>query len=289
MEYLKRIAAILLCAGLLTGCASTKTDESSAAGSDADNNTEGTLLYQSELVNISYTDLDSDEAYTYLNLEIENLTDGQLIVAADNISVNGTMIDPFLYTPAEGGKTTEAQMEFLNMDLEERGIESLGHVEFSFFITDGTSTEGLERSEIISLDLGEAVPPVREEGVVIYDSDGLKITYLGMEPSDSTDGQAAFDVQNDLGQNVIINIRDVYIDGTAVTAELYHPITDGMYRVCDMFFWDEGVLLEDSEVLEFEMGAFDPETYESILETGTLTVDLQSMYEPEAETTEAAE
>ena len=240
-------------------------------------------------MNIRYTGQSSDDYYIYLNFKAENRTDGQLILAADDIAVNDAMIDPFLYAPVDSGQTKTVQMEFSKAELEELGIEALGCVEFSFFITDGSSSDGLERSEIITLDVGESSSPERAKGAVIYDSNGLKITYLGMEPSDSTEACVTFDIQNDMGENIRIDVRDVYIDGTAVTAELYHPISDGKYRVCNMYFWEEGVLLEDSKTLEFELGAFDPETLDSILETGTLTVDLQSMYEPEAETTKAAE
>ena len=278
MKNRKRLAAILCCAGMLTGCNSeVQPDDTSSPSEESSEASEGTMLYQSDRVRIKFTGESSDEMYTYLDLEIENLTDGQLIVAANDIAINGAMIDPFLYAATEGGKTTDAQMEFSNAVLEEQGIESLGDVEFSFFITDGSSSEGLERSEIITLELHEPTAPKRAEGVVIYDNSGMKITYLGMKPSESTDGTAAFDVQNDMGQNIIIDIRDICIDGVYVNAELYHPITNGKFRVCDMIFWDEGVLTEDAGVLEFEMGAFDPETYESILETGTLTVDLQSI------------
>lgn len=303
MEYLKKILALALCTVMLAGCASSdesSTAETAAADSEADvtlelegetipSDAEGTMLYQSDRANIRFVREVHDEFNYYLVLEIENLTDERFMVGANDIAVNGVMIDPFLYAIAEAGETTEAAMEFMIYNLERSGISELGTVEFSFFITDGLSEEGLESSELITLDLREAAEPEKPEGTEIYNENGLEILYTGMQPSESTNGSASFYVNNATGKDIDVDIINVKIDGVDVYAEMYYPISPDRSRVCDMYFWDEAVLLEDSKTLEFELGAIHPETYEPYIETGNLTVDLQSMYEPETEEATEAE
>ena len=278
MKHLKIMAAFLCCAAFLSGCAQpeessiTETDEASASGTDT-----GEMLYQSEYVNIEYTGKSSDDYYTYLNFNVENLTDRQLVIAANDISINDAMIDPFLYAPIESGVVSEVQMEFSNTELEEQSLENFGTVEFSFFITDGSSSDGLETSGKLTLDLGEFTASERKEGIVLYDSGGLKVVCIGVKPDDSLNASVTFDIQNNMGQKIDIDIRDVYIDGSPVDAQLYHSIGEGKHRVCDMYFWDEGVLTDSSEKIEFVLGAFDPETFDCILETDTLSADLKSL------------
>lgn len=302
MEYLKKILALACCTVMLAGCASSdessiaENEETTAAdevseieGETIPSDAEGTMLYQSDRANIKFVREVHDE-YTYsLVLEIENLTDERFMVAANDIAVNGVMIDPFLYAIVEAGETTEAAMQFEIYYLERSGISELGTVEFSFFITDGLSENGLESSEVITLDLRDAAEPEKPEGTEIYNDNDLEILYTGMQPSESTNGSASFYVNNTTGKDIAVDVINVRIDGVDVYAEMYFPISSGRSRICDMYFWDEAVLLEDSKTLEFEFGAINPDTYEAYIETGNLTVDLQSMYEPEAEEVTEAE
>lgn len=296
MEHLRKIAAVICGAVMLAGCAaneergSTADTEETTAASEAENEGEtfsseldGTMLYQSDRANIRFLREVHDDYKYSLVLEIENLTDNQFMVAANDIAVNGVMVNPFLYAIAEAGETTESAIEFSVYDLERSGIGELGSVEFSFFITDGLSEDGLESSDIITLDLREASKPEKPDGVELYNEGGIEISYTGMKPDESTNARASFYISNDMGKDIYVDIINIKIDGEYVAAEMYYPINDGKSRLCDMYFWDEGVLLEDSKTLEFELGAIDPDTYEAYIETGSLTVDLQSMYEPEDE------
>ncbi|MBQ8724750.1 MAG: hypothetical protein IJY74_03650 [Oscillospiraceae bacterium] len=289
MEYLKKILALALCTVMLAGCASSDesgiddTGDSAASdevseieGETVPSDADGTMLYQSDRANIRFVREVHDEFNYSLVLEIENLTDDRFMVGANDIAVNGVMIDPFLYAIAEAGETTEAAMEFMIYNLERSGISELGTVEFSFFITDGLSEEGLESSESITLELRDAAEPEKPEGTEIYNKNGLEVIYTGMLPSESTNGSASFYVNNATGKDIDVDIINVKIDGVDVYAEMYYPISAGKSRVCDMYFWDEAVLLEDSKTLEFELGAIHPETYEPYIETGNLEVDLQS-------------
>ncbi len=285
MTLIRIIAAFLCLTAALTGCSkgesssTAQTDSKETASETAVEGSESDVLYKSELMTIKYTGETKDELYTYLNLEVTNHTDKQLMLGANNISADGVMLDPFLYSVCNANSVTETAMEFDNINLSHSGFTELGEVSFSFFITDGSSPNGLESSDMLTLKLRQVQPPSVPEGTVIFDSDNISVMYTEFYPSDLGTGYAMFYIENKAQHDVIIDIKDVQIDGEYFSAEMYDPINAGMKKLCYMDFWDDGVLTEDAETITFNLGVLNPETLEAYMETGIISADLTNQTE----------
>ncbi len=285
MNIFKKITAISVCLILAAGF--TGCEEKSVNGSDnateatteegvtsSPSSADGSVLYESERMKITFVNETKDEYNRYINFSVENFTDEQLMLAANDISIEGRMLDPFLYSVCPANETTETAMEFKLYELERAGITELTELSFSFFITDGSSPEGLESSDILNLKLRAGASPADIEGELLFSNESMNVRFVNAYPSEAAAGYACIYVENLTEQDVFADIKDVFIDGTSVAAEMYDPINAGMDKVCYMDFRDEGVLTEESKTITFNLGLIHPETYEAVAETGDVTASV---------------
>lgn len=80
-------------------------------------------------------------------LYIENNTDKNLIITAEDVSVNGYMIDGHLYCDIYAGKKAVDDIAFMASKLEENGITSVDDVELCFEFMD--DDYNIEKTDVI--------------------------------------------------------------------------------------------------------------------------------------------
>lgn len=287
MINFKKFTAILVCAFLasgIIGCEEKSNDAATEASTEAvteegvtvnPSSAEGSVLYESECMKITFVNETKDEYNRNLNFLVENFTDEQLMLAANDISIGDRMFDPFLYAVCPGGETSETAMEFSLIELERAGIDEFTELSFAFFITDGSSADGLETSEPVTLSLRSGAPLREVEGEELYSDENMSIVFVEAFPSDLGAGYACIYVENYTDRNIAASVMDVYIDGEYVDTEMFELINAGKSKVCYMNFWDEGILTEDSEKISFKVGLLEPETFEVVAETEDITASLK--------------
>ena len=86
-------------------------------------------------------------------LYVENNTDEDILVTADDLSINGYMIDAYLYSVVKPGKKAIDTIIFSSTDLEENDIESIDEISLSLDISDANTWMTLFSTENMSLNV----------------------------------------------------------------------------------------------------------------------------------------
>lgn len=108
---------------------------------------DGELLYEAE--GISVTAKIVSEAF-YGNtvlLYVKNTSSKDVIVQAENISVNGFTLDAWMYDTVYAGTVRFSQLDLFSSGLEENGITEIEEISFTIHLVDPVSFETIARSE----------------------------------------------------------------------------------------------------------------------------------------------
>lgn len=95
------------------------------------------VLAQTNDVTVKITGVDEKGMLGYeLKVYLENNTDLELMFSAENVSVNGFMVDPFWADSVDAGKKANETITFLKSDLEKNGIEKVEEITMTLRIYD---------------------------------------------------------------------------------------------------------------------------------------------------------
>lgn len=95
------------------------------------------VLIDNEYVTIVMTDVDDENIWGYgINLYIVNKTDKEIMISADDASLNGIMIDPYYATTLLPGKCRFSTISWFDTDLDDNGITEVEEVEFKVRVYD---------------------------------------------------------------------------------------------------------------------------------------------------------
>ncbi len=83
-------------------------------------------------------------------LYIENTTKEKIIVSCDDMSINGFMVEGYLYTSVYAGKYAVDTITVLSDDLEKNGITSIDSIELKFRIIDSDTYKTIDETEAIT-------------------------------------------------------------------------------------------------------------------------------------------
>lgn len=90
------------------------------------------VLADNDSVSVIVTGFSEDSIWGYTaNVYLVNKTDRELMFAADNVSVNGFMADPFWARSLGGRKVCFTSMSWSDSTLEENGIENVEEIEMT--------------------------------------------------------------------------------------------------------------------------------------------------------------
>ena len=93
---------------------------------DSDN-----VIVDNESVTVIVTGYEEDTFYGYsVNMFLLNKTDKEIMFTANEVSVNGFMVDPLFANSVSGGKCAFASMTWFDTTFEENGITDVEEIEF---------------------------------------------------------------------------------------------------------------------------------------------------------------
>lgn len=136
---------------LLTDPLTITTDK--AEGFEYTFDDSGALAYEGEGLRVVVKGLKEDE-YGYetcLYLYIENNLDKDIILEANDSSVNGFMLNGYIWAQVNAGKRAVEPIEFNNDDLEENGISTIEDIEFSLRVIEDETWDEIVETDPISL------------------------------------------------------------------------------------------------------------------------------------------
>lgn len=90
------------------------------------------VLVDNDSLSVTVIAVEDDELTgCTLKLYLANKTDKELMVSAEDVSVNGIMADPYFAKSVAGGKTAFAEMYWLGSDFEELEITHIKDIEMT--------------------------------------------------------------------------------------------------------------------------------------------------------------
>ena len=101
------------------------------------------VLYEDESVCVLYTGVNQEDTWGYtLDLYLVNKTDLDLLISAEDVSVNGYMVDPYFAHVLAPGKSAFTEMSWSYSDLEDKDITDVEEVEFTIVARDNEDWSG---------------------------------------------------------------------------------------------------------------------------------------------------
>ena len=97
------------------------------------------VVVDNDQVSVIVTEYANDPIWGYCaKVFLVNKTDKDLMFSADDVSVNGFMLDPFYADLVEGGKCAYSFMSWLESDFEDNGITDVQSIELTLRVYDST-------------------------------------------------------------------------------------------------------------------------------------------------------
>lgn len=107
----------------------------------------GELLYEAEGVSVTAKVVTEAFYGNTVLLYVKNTTSRDVIVQAENISVNGFTLDAWMYDTVYAGTVRFSELDLFSSGLEENGITQIEEISFTLSMVDPATFETIARSE----------------------------------------------------------------------------------------------------------------------------------------------
>ena len=242
----------------------------------------GTVLYDHDGVKVTVTAFEDKSYYgPEISVIIDNTTDKSVLVSSEQLSVNGYMMDDvMLYAEVEPGTQVEDYLMFSDEDMAQCGITELANVEFYIQVMDPETYKTLDTSKLLSLKLiGNYDQAIDYSGTELYNQDGVRIIYKGIEGGSMFDGLVYLFVENNSGRDISVYAREITINGMASDDSFWSDLRAGTVVIDSMVMWDlEAVNVADVsqiETISMQFRIIDLESWDELAVTDTITINIE--------------
>lgn len=120
-------------------------------------------------------------------------------------------------------------------------------------------------------------PSSSEDGNVLVDESGIKITYTGIEMTEEGNAELKMTVENNSEQPILVNVQDFSANGMMMNAMFATQVTPGKKSNGELTIYastleENGVTAVES--VEFSLVVFNDDTLDIITETDLLTLTM---------------
>jgi len=206
---------------------STTKEESTSSNSTPTYVIDNDVIVDTDDFKVTFATMEDDKIWgPTIRVLCENkTTDTNLAFSADDVSVNGCMIDPLFYCSVAAGKKAIEEMNFPFSSLEENNISSVDQIEFTLRIHDDDNWMADDYIKEVftvfptGLTAEQVVKPVRPSSsneVVFCDNDNF--SFVIIEPfEDSIWGYSLlYYVENKTSSSMTFSWEDVSVNGFMV-------------------------------------------------------------------------
>ena len=242
---------------------------------------EETVVLDRDGLKITAKSLATDDIFgPGIKLLIENNSDKSVTVQARNASVNGYMVETMFSTDVAAGKKANDTLTFMSEDIKTAGITTIADMEFSFHVFDSTSWDTIFDSEPVRLETSAAegyTYSFDDSGNKVYDENGIEIVVKGLSEDGSWLGPAVIVyVYNSSNRDFTVQARDVSINGFMVDPIFSSDVVAGKHAVDTITFMSselEENEIESIESIELAFHVFSMDTWDTIVDTPTVTIN----------------
>lgn len=225
---------------------------------------------------LSYGDLFGPE----LKIVAENKTNRTVTIQARDVSVNDYMVSVIFSCDVAPGKSAVDEITFQNSSLELIGIETFGKIELKLHVFDADSFGDLFDTDVIVLHTTayeHIEPPSVPEGIKVYEGNGIRISALGLTDEPDWLGRSLyFHVENDTDRDIVVQVREVSVNGFMVDTIMSSTVAAGKKMVDDLLIMEsslEEAGIQTVENVEFYFHIFDDDTWEAIADTDVIVLE----------------
>ncbi len=243
---------------------------------------EETELYNEDGITVTATGFDAEASYgPEIALRVTNNSDRTVDISAEDVSVNGYMMDPgLLYAVASPGDTVDTEITLYNFMLDASGIDTVAEVALTIVIMDDELYEEVGRGERITLTTSAAEgydQAVDDSGEVLYDEDGIRVLSQGLKEDDTWDGDLVIYAENDTDLYIGVASEDVSVNGEPQEyTSFWADLKPGTRAVTGMYLTnlDEiGVTdIDDVKEISFKLQIIDQDKWEEMDVTDEITL-----------------
>lgn len=259
----------------------TEPAEETVIEETEDANITETIIYDANNIKVTAKSL-TYSAYGDLELDvlIENNSASAVTVQVRNASVNGLMTDPLISADVAASMKTNDEISFFASELEELGITTITDIQFRLHIFDSNTWDTVADSDVISLttDAVNYTQEYDDSGVAVYEENGIRIIAKNMDYESSYYGADLYlYIENNSGQDITIQARDVSVDGFMVTPVFSCDVANGKRALTTMTFsesdlTDNGITTIGQIQLYFHI--FNLDSWNTIVDTPVLAITL---------------
>lgn len=256
-----------------------KDDDKDVTNEISRANIKETVLLDKDDIKITAKSISYDSWLgTEIKLLIENNTQKNIIVQADNFSVNGIMIDPLFSANVAAGKKANDEITISDDDLEIANITTIKDIEFDFrIINDDDWTDSRDEKGIkLETDATGYVQKYNTDGKLVVDQNDIKIYVLKKAEEDSFWGAEIYVyIENNSSKNIMVQSRDVSVNGFMMTPAFSSTITAGKKAYDTITFFESDLKdndITDIKELELKFTVMDADSWKEIIKTDTLKI-----------------
>ncbi len=256
-----------------------KDDDKDVTNEISRANIKETVLLDKDDIKITAKSISYDSWLgTEIKLLIENNTQKNIIVQADNFSVNGIMIDPLFSANVAAGKKANDEITISDDDLEIANITTIKDIEFDFrIINDDDWTDSRDEKGIkLETDATGYVQNYNTDGKLVVDQNDIKIYVLKKAEEDSFWGAEIYVyIENNSSKNIMVQSRDVSVNGFMMTPAFSSTITAGKKAYDTITFFESDLKdndITDIKELELKFTIMDADSWKEIIKTDTLKI-----------------
>ncbi len=235
---------------------------------------EETELYNADGVTVTATGFDAEASYgPEIQIRVTNDSDRTVDITAEDVEVNGFMMDPgLLYVVASPGGMADSEITLYNFVLDANGIDTVAAVTLSIVVSDDETYEEIGRSDRMTLTTSAAegfTQTVDDSGDVLYDADGIRVVCQGLKEDDVWDGDLVIYAENNTDLYVGVTCEDVSVNGQPQeNVSFWADLQPGTRNVTGMYLMDLEDLelenVEDVEEISFRLQIIDQDAWEEL-------------------------
>ncbi|MDO4622692.1 MAG: hypothetical protein Q4B22_07045 [Eubacteriales bacterium] len=172
-----------------------------------------------------------------IKLLIENNGSSDIGVGCNALIVNDYMISDLFSTTVAAGKKDYETLYLSSSALKAAGIENVGKIEIYFHTFDAESYSTIADMDCVTIqtsayDSMDVAP--NDAGQELYNADGIRIVGKYVDENSFWGAAVLLYIENNSGQNRIIQCEDMSINGFMVTPYFSSTVYDGKKAIDDI-------------------------------------------------------
>lgn len=230
----------------------TGNQNSSPSKPNGQNTFQETILVDNEDLLFKISAIVNDPVWGYtLKAQIENRTDKDLLIALDEVSVNGYMCDPYFAATVTAGMKANKDISFSTDSFEKIGIRNVTDITFELRAYD---SKNIADDEIIDEDFTiypmgkdaakEYLRESQEGDIVLFDNEQCTMVITGFEQDSVWGYSAHVYLRNQTDDTLMFSVGDAAVNGYMCNPYFAVTVAPGKQCITEIT-WSKDALKEN--------------------------------------------